>query len=286
MALRFNMLLQDAGIDLSDVRLLRHQTDKVIGRTPYSLWRDDPDAFERYQSTQSGTPRQRARFNGRYWASFVAPSPASSLFVGLYEVRLVGSVAAGTIDPLTRVPVGGSLEKTPSYDQYQCTRMNALSNYAGRLSVSWGDTSSARRAWIQRADNQDKEIVELNRVFKEERFPGFTKLIRQLTEIETMPHAWKEILQATCGVYLLACPKTREHYVGSAYGKEGFLGRWQAYAANNHGGNVGLKARDPSNYFVSILEVAGSTATIEDIVALENTWKLKLHSRDIGLNHN
>lgn len=65
MALRFNMLLQDAGIAPSDVRLLRHQTGKVVGRTPYGLWRDDPEAFERYQSTQDGTPRQRARFNGR-----------------------------------------------------------------------------------------------------------------------------------------------------------------------------------------------------------------------------
>ena len=286
MALRFNMLLLDVGIAPSEVRLLRHQTGKVIGRTPYSLWRDDPDAFERYQSTQDSTPRQRARFNGRYWASFVAPSPASSLFVGLYEVRLIGPVAAGTIDPLTRVPVGGSPERTLLYDQYECTRSDALAGYIGRLSVHWGDTSSARRAWVQRADNQDKEIVELNRVFKEEKFPGFTKLIRPLSEIETMPTAWKEILRASCGVYLLACPKTREHYVGSAYGKDGFLGRWQAYAANNHGGNVGLKARDPSDYFVSVLEVSGSAATIEDIVALESTWKEKLHSRNIGLNHN
>ncbi|MFL9823416.1 GIY-YIG nuclease family protein [Rhodoplanes sp. SY1] len=286
MALRFNMLLEDAGIAPSDVRLLRHQTVRVIGRTPYSLWRDDPAAFESYQAIQDGTPRHRARFGGRYWASFVAPSPASSLFVGLYEVRLVGPVVAGTIDPLTRLPVGGNLERYLLFDRYDCVKMTALSDYIGRLSVHWGDTSSARRAWVQRADNQDKEIVELNRVFQEEQFPGFTKLIRPLSEIETMPRTWKEILRASCGVYLLACPATREHYVGSAYGKDGFLGRWQSYAANNHGGNVGLKTRNPSDYFVSVLEVAGSASTVEEILALENTWKAKLHSRDMGLNHN
>lgn len=63
MPLRFNMLLTDEGINPSEVRLLRHQTGKVLGRTPYSLWRDDVVAFERYQSTQDSA--QRTRFKGR-----------------------------------------------------------------------------------------------------------------------------------------------------------------------------------------------------------------------------
>jgi hypothetical protein len=167
MSLRFNMLLADEGIDPSEVRLLRHQTDKVVGRTPYSLWRDDVAAFERYQSTQDSEPRQRARFKGRYWASFVAPPSAGTLFVGLYEVTLIGSVPKGTIDPLTGVPVGGSDNLTP-YDQYECHRLDALSKYIGRLSIHWGDSTSARRAWVQRADNRDKEIIELTRIFREE----------------------------------------------------------------------------------------------------------------------
>jgi hypothetical protein len=285
MSLRFNMLLADEGINASDVRLLRHQTNRFVGRTPYSLWRDDVDAFERYQSVQGSAPRQRTRFNGRYWASFVAPTSAGTLFVGLYEVALFGSVPLDTIDPLTQIRVGGASNATP-FDQYKCKRLEVLSKYIGRLSIHWGDSASARRAWVQRADNQDKEITELTKAFREEAFPGFTKLIRPLSEIETMPAAWKEILRASRGVYLLACPRTREHYVGSAYGEDGFLGRWEAYAANSHGGNVGLRIRDPSDYLVSILEVVGSAATMEQIIALETTWKIKLHSRDIGLNRN
>lgn len=280
------MLLADEGIEPSDVRLLRHQTDKVVGKTPYTLWRDDPPAFDLYQSTQDATPRQRARFKSRYWASFVAPSRSSTLFVGLYEVKLIGPAPQGAIDPLSDGPVGGSIERTSFYDLYECSRMAALSTYIGRISVHWGDTTSARRAWIQRADNQDKEIIELTRSFREDEFPGFTKLIRPLSEIETMPPTWKAILSANCGVYLLACPRTREHYVGSAYAQSGFLGRWQAYVANSHGGNIGLRGRDPSDYLVSVLEVAGSNATTQDIIDLETTWKEKLHSRDIGLNRN
>src|SRR5260370_13712530 len=127
MSLRFNMLLADEGINPSDVRLLRHQTDKVIGKSPYSLWRDDRAGFDLYQRTQDATPRQRARFSGQYWASFVAPSPASTLFIGLYEVKLIGPVPPGTIDPLSGVPVGGSIERTPPYDPYRLSRLDTPS---------------------------------------------------------------------------------------------------------------------------------------------------------------
>lgn len=284
MPLKFNALLRDEGIDPADVRLLRHQTGKVRGRTPYVLWRDDPAAFERYQSTQDSAPRERSRFRARYWASFVVPPGGATLFVGLYEVELIGAVPAGQLDPLTGVAVGAS--KPYPYDQYATRRLEALGPYVGRLSIHWGDSASASRAWVQKAANQDKVVVELTRVFQEEAFPGFTRLVRPLSEITTMPLSWQAVLHATRGVYLLACPRTGEHYVGSAYGNDGFLGRWNEYAATGHGGNAGLRSRDPSDYLVSILEVAGSNMSAEEIIALEGVWKLKLHSRDMGLNRN
>ena len=68
------------------------------------------------------------------------------------------------------------------------------------------------------------------------------------------------------------------------------LGDWlsivalTALAANlSHGGNVGLK-ENPSNYQVSILEVAGSLLTRDEIVRLEELWKVKLKSKEMGLN--
>lgn len=285
MPFRFNMLLHDEGIAPAQVRLLRHQTGKVPGRTPYTLWRDDVGAFQRYQSTQDPSPRQRSRFRGRYWASFVAPPAGGTLFVGLYEVELIGPVAAGAIDPLTLKGVGADKGLT-AYDQYDCRPMVELSEYVGRLFIHWGDSSSAARAWVQRADQQDKEVMEITRSFREEDFPGFTKLIRPLSEIETMPVSWKEVLTVSRGVYLLVCPKTCEHYVGAAYGEGGFLGRWREYLTNNHGGNVGLRGREQTDWQVSILEVAGSAASVDEIVVMEAAWKAKLHSRTIGLNRN
>ena len=277
------MLLREEGIEPADVRLLRHQTDKVRGRTPYTLWRDDLPSFEHYQSMQSPASHQRTRFQAPYWASFVSPPAGGTLFVGLYEVELAGTVPFGTIDPLSGEPVG--VAKGVIYDQYACMRAEALASYIGRLFVHWGD-AQASRAWIQRADRQDKEILELREVFQEEGFPGFTNLIRPLSELEAMPLSWQAVLSSARGVYLLACPVTREHYVGSAYGEGGFLARWRDYLANSHGGNVGLRNRERTDWQVSILEVAGSAATVEDIIRMEATWKTKLHSRTIGLNRN
>jgi hypothetical protein len=85
---------------------------------------------------------------------------------------------------------------------------------------------------------------------------------------------------------LLTCPKTKEQYVGSANGDEGFWGRWQCYAQSGHGGNLGLKSRDPSDYQISILEVAGTSATPGEILLMEGRWQAKLQSREMGLNKN
>src|SRR3546814_4315038 len=46
-------------------------------------------------------------------------------------------------------------------------------------------------------------------------------------------------------------------HVSSAYGEDGFLGRWTGYARDGHGGNIGLTSRELSDYQVSILEVCG-----------------------------
>jgi len=108
----------------------------------------------------------------------------------------------------------------------------------------------------------------------------------QLSELEALPVSWGVALRASRGIYLLTCPRTTEQYVGAALGADGFLGRWLAYARSGHGGNVGLKIRDPSDYRVSILEVAGSSASTEDILAMEALWKAKLQSREMGLNRN
>ncbi len=276
--LTFATALNAAGIDPAAVRLLRHHKVYPGGRTPYSLWRDHRELFEQYQSTQD--PERRAYFAAPYWASFVVPPAGDTLFVGLYSAALAGLVPPEMIDPLTEMASGEG--KGRQYDLYNCRRLDAMAEYVGRLSVDWGPGT---RSWVQRGDGGAKPIVALTRKLEEEQFPGFTRFVTNLSALEAMPQGWQEALRSARGIYLLACPRTREHYVGQAAGENGYLGRWREYVASGHGGNVGLRLRDPSDHQVSVLEVVG-TNDLARIGEVEALWKRKLFSRDIGLNLN
>jgi len=277
MPLRFSALLKQADIAPSAVRLLRHQDGRSSkGKSPYELWRDNRPAFNDYQEGQSFG--NAAKLRADYWASFVVTPGGETLLAGFYSCRYVGKNEVERIWPHTigTDPVG-------TCDVYALTPDERLNDLAGRLVIAWGD---AERAWIQRADNQDKVILQIRETFREPDFPGFNRFIAPLSKLEGLPTSWMAALSSSRGIYLLTCPKTREQYVGSASGAEGFFGRWSSYARDGHGGNEGLKSRDPTDYQVSILEVAGSAASLEDILALEVLWKQKLQSREMGLNKN
>jgi hypothetical protein len=259
---------------------MRHQSVAATGLTPYAIWRDDRSEFERYQSAQRSD--RRGYFASRYWASFVVPNDRSTLFVGLYEIFGHHPAPDDWVDPLKRIT---RLQLDLDLDLYEYRRLPDFEHFAGCLKVDWG---AGARSWAQRADgdNGDKRIVELTHGFTEPDFPGFTHFIGNLGSLPSLPATWIAALSASRGVYLLTCPRTREQYVGAAHGSDGFWGRWQSYIATGHGGNVGLKSRAPSDYQVSILEVAGSAATVEQIIGLEQLWKEKLQSREMGLNKN
>lgn len=277
MPLLFNTLLDQAQISPASVRLLRHQDRRLPrNRTPFEMWRDDRAAFEAYQSHQSFGNRSKLR--AEYWASFVVTPAGETLLAGFYACRYQGTNN-------TDLTWSGTNEVTPAEtcDVYSLMLDQHLSDFSGRLVIDWG---GGERAWIQRADSQNKHVREIRQVYKDPDFPGYSNFISDLSAIEGLPPSWAAALSASRGVYLLTCPRTREQYIGSASGTSGFYGRWQSYARNGHGDNVGLKSRDPSDYQVSILEVAGSASTWEDIMSMESLWKQKFRSREMGLNRN
>ena len=280
MVLTFNLILRESGFNPRNVRLLRHQTIADDGRTPYTLWRNQTTEFEIYQSAQLTNRRQH--FSSRYWASFVVPPDGTTLFAGLYEI--FGSSAAPTdwVSPLSRMTPGQMGQELLLYN---FKRVPNLDHLIGLLTVEWGPGT---RAWAQRADSNtgNKTIIELKQRFQEPNFPGFNHFISKVSELPKVPVTWVAVLSGSKGIYLLTCPQTREQYVGAAYGGDGFWGRWQSYIATGHGGNVGLKSRNASDYQVSILEVAGSAVTTDEIIAMEQLWKRKLQSREMGLNEN
>lgn len=275
----FNALLEIAGYNLGLVRLLRHKDPTAVrGRSVYELWRDDRAAFDLYQSVQ-GAAAHRSLVNSTLWASFVGTPAGDTMFVGLYRSRYSGLSDADIVSP-----TNGETDVAGSIHRYSLVEERYLSEYAGRLFIEWGD---AKRSWLQLGNNRKpKSIIEIKREFAEPAFPGYLELVEDLSRIPLLPLSWIAALSAVCGVYVLTCPRTKELYIGSATGKSGFFGRWSEYARDNHGGNIQLKSRDPSDYQVSILEVAGSSQTTLDIQSMESRWKRKLQTRNMGLNRN
>lgn len=278
MPFRFNMLLDELGIAPSDVRLLRHQP-KVGSTLLLDVWRTDRTLFDDYQSHQVAA--RRSYFAGKYWVSFVGSWDGRTLFTGLYSVG-----APTTINEEVIAPISGNSDAAGTIDLYPFEHLGALEPYEGRLFIDWGGGASGKRAWIQRADQQDKLITELHLSGAEMPFPGTMELTAPLSALADAPPSWMEPLSAARGVYLLTCPRDGSLYVGSATAAGGFWSRWSEYRANGHGGNVALVGREPSDFVVSVLQVAGSTDTIDDILAAEARWKAKLLSRELGLNRN
>src|SRR3546814_19951552 len=70
------------------------------------------------------------------------------------------------------------------------------SDLAGRVYIDWGPGT---RAWVQRAQEKPKPILEVTRIFQEEAFPGYTALIANLSAIEALPSNWLAALRAARG---------------------------------------------------------------------------------------
>jgi len=271
-------LLVEAGINPADVRLLRH-LPQVGGRLLLDIWRTEPETLTSYQSLQP--VEARSSFSRPYWASFIATWDGRTVFVGLHQVLGREEMEEQITEALTNRQYAPS-----TVDRYDTAAVPALDQYRGRLFIEWGGGASGKRAWNQRADVQNKEITELHLDVSEPPFPGLLKINSPLSQLTTVPPSWIEHLKEARGVYLLSCPRDGSLYVGSATAAGGFWSRWSEYLGKGHGGNIGLVDRPPSDFHATILQVAGSGETPEEILAAEASWKEKLHTRVWGLNRN
>jgi hypothetical protein len=53
-----------------------------------------------------------------------------------------------------------------------------------------------------------------------------------------------------------------------------------------HGGNIELQNRDPKRFRFSILQRVSPDMEPADVIAVEATWKVRLHTREFGHNRN
>jgi hypothetical protein len=269
----FNTLLGDEGVSPTDVKLARHQSTGHKARlTPYDLWLADDGRLELYQRIQ----RRNLFDDAKFVAQFVATPLSETLFVGMFENCGVGKAEPGLLDPIGGHDVAGLF-------LYDLQQSDHLTEYRGRLVVDWG---AAFRSWVQRAWKHDKPIIEIRRSTSEPKFPGFLNFRSRLSQLASVPVSWRHTLASVNGVYLLISPDTGKQYVGAAYGEGGFWARWENYLSSGHGGNIRMKELSDRDYQVCVLEVASSSAGLEQINTMENRWKEKLLSREFGLNNN
>lgn len=129
-------------------------------------------------------------------------------------------------------------------------------------------------------------------------FPGFKAVNLTKAQLDIVVRnqsaAWSAALSSVKGVYVITDTATGRLYVGKASGADGIWGRWCAYAANGHGGNValrqefGIEAPEERRHALrfAVLEIADLSATEADLCERESHWKSVLLSRNHGLNRN
>ena len=265
----FNEVLRAGGVEPGRVKMLRHTTK---GRQVLELWRADRTLVEEYQR------RQKLGFfnEADHAACFLVSRTGDAVFGGLYHVDGSTPAASDDRDPLTGEPNDGTraifdLSPEPEFAPYE-----------DRLVVQWF-LAGKHPGWWQWAHKNPKPVAEIA-AQQERPFPSWLEFSGLVDELDLLPRTWREVLRSTSGVYLLT-DTAGKHYVGSAKGGDGFLGRWEAYRGGRSAGNVGLTGA-PGPFTVSVLQTFDPGTSDQTVERVESLWKDKLSARLVGYNRN
>lgn len=159
------------------------------------------------------------------------------------------------------------------------------SEWSRRLVVDWPEPERAWYRWANRNSFPVRAIAEEQLLVAP--IPDWHDLILDRQQLKFLPSDWHGSLSQWRGIYLIIDQSDGRQYVGSAYGRENLLQRWQEYGRTGHGGNKHLRARDPANFVFSILQRTSPDLTLDDVVKLESSWKKRLGTKwPAGLNEN
>jgi len=276
----FSDILLKAGLNPERVKLIRHAlTDKGF-KSCY-----DKGMVLEY------TRQQKKDFskNYDYWCVFISDKGTKAKFYACYKV---GTSVPDTADV---VPAGFPNPKWFQGKQafYELTHVDALKEYEGKLIIEWGKSA---RMWHQKGTTE-KPIIAIQPDPKKV-FSGFENLIltydelKEIVENPLVYSEWHTAFAAVNAVYLIVDRESGAQYVGSAYGKDGLLGRWACYVSSHHGNNKEMKSLICSyperyRYFqFSILQILPKTLAAHEIIQIEQLYKDKLLSNRFGMNRN
>lgn len=264
-------LLRSLDADLDPVRCKIHLAVHNGTDDPLDIYR--AGTYPDWQAWQS-----RGNFEREFVIAFVQlPGINQWLFAGAYTSQ--GRVREGT----------GYRYDLP--ERLSCSELN------GRLVVNF--TRSGRQSYLDAENWADQVVVsEIRRDrLTTPAFPGFKGLHISKAQLDQIvrenDQSWRAALSSVAGVYLISDSKSGRFYVGSACGKGGFWDRWVTYSTTCHGGNRDLKkllGADPvkraASLQYSVLEIADTHASYEEILGRESHWKSVLMTRIHGLNAN
>jgi hypothetical protein len=278
-------LLEMRGLDINDrIKMLRHQ---VSGFDLHDIYKQNRSHFEVYQSTQG-----KFSLNCDYVVSFIGAPHGHAVFVGVYKIE--GDKPMSEIKLPRNFPYMELIEGARTW--YDMVRCDGYEDLIDRVVIDWGQSERSWHQWLK--PDKPKEIVEIRPTGYVKHFPGFLELSLKFADLKTMiqnPVAnreWHILLKSVAGVYLILDRKTGKQYVGAAYGADGILGRWRAYAETGHGGNkqlIELLRKNPgnaNNLCFSILHTLPKSSTKDEALEWERQFKNKLGARAFGLNTN
>ena len=277
--LNFSDVLIKVGLDPKRVKLIRHSLADKEFRQCY-----EKGLVTEYTCVQSDTFS-----NGYdYWCVFISDKSTTAKFFACYKVN--GCVC----DTQNVKPDGFPLEDWFQGQKmfYELEHIDLLKEYEGRLLIEWGNSALA---WAQKA-TIEKPIVAIQDKRAFSGYENFVLTYDELKEIVKDPTAyesWHTALSSVNAIYLIVDRENGRQYVGSAYGKDGLLGRWAHYVDSLHGDNKLMKellCNYPQRYKYfqfSILQLLPKTATPDDVIHTETLWKKKLLTYEpLGMNAN
>ena len=276
----FSDILKKVGLDPSTVKLIRHPMASYSFNQCYKC-----DMVREY------TAHQRTNFSKGYlyWAVFIGES---GTYARLYSLYKVNGATADTPDTIPDgYPISEQFDGQNMY--YDLQYMDLLQEYESKLIIDWGNSA---RMWHQKGTTE-KPIISIESSARKP-FIGYEKVLltynepKEIVENTTDYELWQTALSAINAVYLIVDMETGSQYVGSAYGKDGLLGRWRFYVDSLHGNNKLMKDLicnhpDRNKHFqFSILQILSKSTPDEEIIHAEALWKKKLCSVQFGMNDN
>lgn len=275
-------LLRMRGFDLNNkTKLVRHQDKKFDVQKLYKTG---------YLDFYQGTQGKDVFGNCNFILSFIGDENKKATFIGAYK-----KVSSQIYHP-GLVPIGYPINSEDSKFYYEFEKIPLLEDLIDRLVIDWGKSTRMWCQWL--SEEKEKQVIEILPKGYIKEFPGYDELnisYEELRSIIKNPDAnriWHTMLSSVAGVYMIVDMLTGFQYVGSAYGENGILGRWQTYVDTFHGGNqilINILHDNPKRYQdfqFSILQTLPRSMNRDQVIRKEQVYKLKLGSRAFGLNIN